>query len=317
MNESPFVSIILPTYNRAKLLPAAIESVLQQTYSDWELLIWNDGSQDNTEEIIKHYTDTRICTFSAENHGMSYALNQAMKHSKGRYVAFLDDDDTWPENKLSLQLKMLETFPEIDMVFGNYLNFNNETDKKLFGFDQTSHAMVVLNKKQLNSQEYIITGYFLKAVAIDNFIAFDSVLIRRNVLEELGEFNEGLLNAMDFEYWWRFGLAYKTAAYTETVALNRNKYPLSLSSNNLKTIQNQILALDSCAKLSGEKKQEETKKFLKPSYRNACQKRIKLFGLMGEKKKASIAFIESLKYGFQPGSLKLLISALITLKSEI
>lgn len=113
------VSIIVPTYNREKLLPRAVESVLRQTYQDWELLVVDDGSTDNTKEIIKKYCDKdcRIHYFHKENGGQGSARNLGIRNAQGTYVAFLDSDDEWLPEKLQEQVSVLEQHGEYDFCY--------------------------------------------------------------------------------------------------------------------------------------------------------------------------------------------------------
>lgn len=97
----PFFSIILPTYNRAHFLPKAIESVLAQTFDDWELVIVDDGSTDNTKEVVVSYKDPRIIYIYQENQERSAARNNGIIHAKGEYICFLDSDDYYLPEKLS------------------------------------------------------------------------------------------------------------------------------------------------------------------------------------------------------------------------
>lgn len=305
------VSIILPTYNRAHLLPRAIKSVLEQDYQDWELIIWDDGSTDNTKSIVQSFGDKRIKYFFDKNHGMSYALNQGIDKTIGENIAFLDDDDVWKESKLSLQVGMLTNFPEIDLVFGNFANCNHESGETRLAFSQNTDAIRPLTTKNIAEHEYLITGNFLKAIMLDNFIAFDTAMIRRSMLHKIGKFNEELRNAMDLEYWWRFGLLGGIPAYTETIVMVRNKYPHSLSGHNLITYQNHIKALDICTSEAIAAGQPELTDFLKPQYRNAWQNMITACAMENDKKGMVAAFKQSLKYGFRPGSLRLLIQGLL------
>ena len=134
MTEPELVSIILPTYNRAELLPRAVNSVLNQTYQAWELLIWDDGSSDDTEDVIATFKDPRVRAFTEPNHGMSYALNQALKQARGGLIAFLDDDDEWQADKLDRQVSFLRENPEVSLVFGNFRNINHGNNQQGFGF---------------------------------------------------------------------------------------------------------------------------------------------------------------------------------------
>lgn len=107
----PLVSIVMPAYNASKFISESIESVLKQTYKNWELIIVNDCSKDNTEEIIKFYSnnDSRIKYYNQKtNLGISEARNKAIIEAKGEYIAFLDSDDLWKKRKLEEQIKFME-----------------------------------------------------------------------------------------------------------------------------------------------------------------------------------------------------------------
>lgn len=111
MKEKPIISIITPAYNAAAYISAAIESVLAQTFSDWELIIVDDCSQDETASIVKTYVqkDERIQLLPLhENSGSAVARNTAMDHARGRYLAFLDSDDLWLPEKLATQLQFMQ-----------------------------------------------------------------------------------------------------------------------------------------------------------------------------------------------------------------
>ncbi|MFH1657314.1 MAG: glycosyltransferase family 2 protein [bacterium] len=108
---NPKVSVIIPTYNREKLLPRAIQSVLSQTYSNWELIVVDDGSTDNTKEIMEEFQrkDKRIKYIWQENFGgVSKPINTGLKASQGDYIALLEDDDEWLPEKLERQLEIFQ-----------------------------------------------------------------------------------------------------------------------------------------------------------------------------------------------------------------
>ncbi len=122
MNES--VSIIMPAYNAGKYISEAIQSVLNQNYIHWELLIVNDGSIDDTQSIIDQFLDPRIIKFEQTNLGVSAARNIGLKHMTGDYFCFLDGDDILPIDSLRERVKVLSLYPSIDFVDGkvNYIN---------------------------------------------------------------------------------------------------------------------------------------------------------------------------------------------------
>ena len=107
MNEE-LVSIIMPNYNCGKFIKATIESVLAQTYSNWEILFMDDCSTDNSLEIVKSFQDERIHIFKNEkNSGAAVSRNKALREARGKWIAFLDSDDLWEKEKLSKQIAML------------------------------------------------------------------------------------------------------------------------------------------------------------------------------------------------------------------
>ena len=309
----PLVSIILPTYNRANLIPDAINSILAQTYQNWELIIWIDGSTDNTREVLSSYDDHRIKIFSDKNHGMSYALNNAVKASRSEYIAFLDDDDQWTDNKLSHQMTTLLNSPEIDLIFGNFCNINKANGKVGLGFEQNAIAMRYLKYKKVQNNSFLITDNFLKSISINNFIAFDSVIIRKKVIEKVGSFNESLRNGQDFEYWWRLAILGARFAYTTEVVLNRIKYPYSLSSSSLEAITNRISSLDSCLEITKANHRVDLIPYLHHPYRNAWQNLVIAYSKSGNLKMVLKAFFQSMRHGLSLGSFKLLLYVLVKL----
>ncbi|MEA5512660.1 glycosyltransferase family A protein [Nodularia sp. UHCC 0506] len=118
-NINPMVTVIIPAYNAAEFLPATITSVQQQTFSDWELLIINDGSTDDTVAVIRQYqeTDHRIHLIEQINQGVSTARNLGIAKSKGEIIAFLDADDQWLPDKLQQHLQQFQSHPQLGVSF--------------------------------------------------------------------------------------------------------------------------------------------------------------------------------------------------------
>ena len=130
MNEQPLVSIIMNCYNGETYLQESINSVLSQTYKNWELVFWDNKSQDKSAEIFKGYEDKRFKYFYANKHTTLYkARNLAIKESRGDFIAFLDTDDLWDENKLELQMCYFNNL-EVGVVFSNFWLFKNNNKKK-------------------------------------------------------------------------------------------------------------------------------------------------------------------------------------------
>ncbi|HEU4575151.1 MAG TPA: glycosyltransferase family 2 protein [Chitinophagaceae bacterium] len=114
----PLVSIIMPTYNAAAYISAAIDSVIRQTYTNWELLIIDDGSTDETKTIVFGYHDIRIRYYYQENSGVSVARNKGLAEMKGDFFCFLDADDSFPENGIFCRVQKFDNNPQIDFVDG-------------------------------------------------------------------------------------------------------------------------------------------------------------------------------------------------------
>ena len=108
----------MPAYNAGKYIEESIFSVVNQSLKEWELIIINDGSSDNTEDIIKSFDDERIVLISQKNAGVSSARNEGLKKVQGKYVTFLDADDTFPKDSLKDRFEYIEKNPEIDLVDG-------------------------------------------------------------------------------------------------------------------------------------------------------------------------------------------------------
>ena len=316
MPTRPAISIILPTYNRAALLPRAIQSVIDQTYPHWELIIWDDGSTDDTAGVVKAFNDNRIRYYHDTNHGAAYARNHALEQASAEIIAFLDSDDTWQPEKLAIQMAALQKYPQIELMFSDFLNCNLEKKLEREAFEENQNAIKLLQTRQLDEHIHLITSRLLDALAYENMIATDTVVIRRSVIQNYGVFNEELRNSEDFELWWRLGLAGVCMAYDTRLLLNRYKPAGSLSSASLLSHQNRIKALDACKEhaLAAGKTAEAHR--LRKQYRNTWHNLVTAYSVEKQPGKMLNAFIQSLKYGFRPGSVRLLIHGCLRLMAK-
>ncbi len=115
----PLVSVIMPVYNAEKYIFEAVNSVIEQTYTNWELVLINDGSSDLSINIIKEFKDSRIRLYeNRENMGIAYSRNRAIDLSRGKYIAIMDNDDISLPNRLKIQVEYLENHEEIDVLSG-------------------------------------------------------------------------------------------------------------------------------------------------------------------------------------------------------
>lgn len=164
----PFFSIVVPTYNRAHLIAKAIDSVMAQTYAEWELLIVDDGSKDNTREVVTAYTDPRVKYIYQQNAERSAARNNGIKQALGTYICFLDSDDYYLPNRLQLLYQELEkrNFP----VAAFYTGLVFDVDGALSNFEQPLAETATLDyiaTSTIHSQQACIHATILKQFNYD------------------------------------------------------------------------------------------------------------------------------------------------------
>ena len=182
------VSIIMPTFNSSRWVTDSIQSVLEQSYKKWELIIIDDGSTDNTLDVINHFLlDKRITLTIQANLGPAEARNHGISKAVGKYLAFLDSDDLWNPNKLELQLRYLASKEECDMVHTNY-NYFYENLSNSKPFKQTEWFSHWPEKERL--------------LICDN-IGTLTVLVKKNIVENLGGFNKEFIGTEDWDLWIR------------------------------------------------------------------------------------------------------------------
>lgn len=190
----PVVSIIIPVYNCRKFIAEALESVIQQTFRDFEALIVDDGSTDDLRVIADHYVkmDSRIKYLYQLNRGVSAARNSGFKYSSGKFIAFLDSDDVWLKNNIELKLRKLE-----EGVFGlvhSDAELINESSDRIHGVLQGREGDLL--EGLLSWEDTQIPGP-------------SSILMRRAVIEEVGPFDENLSTAADLDLFIRVAARYK------------------------------------------------------------------------------------------------------------
>ena len=126
---TPLISIIMATYNRAAYIGEALDSIKRQSFQDYEILVVDDGSTDNTKEILEKYEGIR-CIY-LEHVGIAGARNTAVKDAKGKWIAFLDSDDLWKEDKLQMQVEYLRYHPDCRIVYSEFSNFTDIPEEQL------------------------------------------------------------------------------------------------------------------------------------------------------------------------------------------
>ncbi len=192
MKKEPTISIITASYNHAAFIGEAIESVQQQDYDSWELLIADDSSTDQTLEVLASYTDdVRIKVFPFKINREYHMRNFAARHACGDYIAFLNSDDIFLPGKLRKQVEHLKKNPQVAAVF-THVKGIDESSKRLPG----CHLEKVFTVKNRPRHEWL-RHFFVSG----NCLCISSVLIRRNSFEEIGTFNPLLIQIADMDLW--------------------------------------------------------------------------------------------------------------------
>lgn len=180
------VSIIIPTYNSAKTIESTIASIQQQSFTDWELIIIDDGSPDNTVDVIKNIDEPRIKLFVYENGGVGTARNRGIAQAQGEFIAFLDADNLWTQDKLALQVEALNNHPQAKVAY-SWTSFIDEKGKLLFSGAALSY--------QGNIYEYLLLTNFL--------LSGSNILVHRDVLPVVEGFKPDMPYAADWDFYLR------------------------------------------------------------------------------------------------------------------
>ncbi|MGV8049471.1 MAG: glycosyltransferase family 2 protein [Anaerolineaceae bacterium] len=197
----PQVSVIIPSYNHEAFIEECIESVLQQTFQDFEIIITDDGSKDGTVAKIERFTDPRIKLFRhSENKGACVAANNCMKHSQGQYLANLSSDDVWMPEKLEVQVDYLDSHNEIAAVFGKVVWIDEDSDPIVDPEFPYQHVFDVHNRSRYEWLNHFFYG--------GNCLCHPCSLIRRKCYDEVGWYNPTMANLPDFDLWVRICLKY-------------------------------------------------------------------------------------------------------------
>lgn len=184
----PFFSIVLPTYNRAHMLSKAVESVISQTFTDWELILVDDGSSDNTKELVDSFADSRIRYLYQTNQERSVARNNGINHAEGEYICFLDSDDYFLEDKLNKIYGQISVSSEKVVWYDGLITEKNGH----------CHQMPFpTSKNNVNILEFVVTNNL-----------FSQQICGHNLVFKKFKFNPSLRIGEDMELWFRIANEY-------------------------------------------------------------------------------------------------------------
>ena len=194
--NSPTVSIVMSSYNGEKYIKDTIESVIAQTYRDWEFIIYDDCSTDNTREIIQSFKDKRIKTYFPDTHEhMVVGFNYGITHSTGAYIARIDNDDTWEPEKLQKQVDFFQSHPEFGACF-TLVTMKDETGKVLT--EKDSARVSWFNTRNKSQAEWLRFFYFKGSC-----LCHTSVMMTRKAIERVGLYNLAYIQLQDYDLWVR------------------------------------------------------------------------------------------------------------------
>jgi len=255
----PLISIILPTYNRAYSLPASLDSVFAQTYKNWELILIDDGSTDDTVALLEQLSDPRIVYIHQENQGVSAARNLGISQCKGEYIALLDSDDEWMPKKLITQLRYMQ-----------------EQDYEIC---QTDEIWIRKGKRVNQPAKYAKPeGWFFEASLNMCLISPSCTMFSRAAWEHIGPFDVDMPSCEDYDMWLRACLIYPIGLVSEKLTVKHGGRDDQLSNcvpcADLYRIRALVKILQ-CGKLDAD---QEAKAFAELEtkvriYKQGCEKR--------------------------------------------
>jgi glycosyltransferase involved in cell wall biosynthesis len=226
----PKVSVIIPSYNHGQYISEAIHSVLDQTMQDFEIIVVDDGSTDNTAAVLQTFQDQIRYVRRRTPSGPGAAKNCGIRLSEADYIATLDADDIWFPQKLDAQVQLMDARPEVGLCFANVYNFdtNSRQTWPQSGFDLLSPH----------------SGHVLGQLLCQNFIPSQSVMIRRKCLARVGLFDESLRIGEDWHLWLRLAAAYRVDYLNMPVA-GRRLHNANLTRDEPLKLLNSLLIVES------------------------------------------------------------------------
>lgn len=241
-----YFSVVIPLYNKEKYIQNTLESVLKQTFVDFEIIIVNDGSTDTSEAIVKQFTDNRIRYYKTENQGAADARNFGIDKASADYIAFIDADDLWFENHLETLKNLIEKYPNSGIYASRYqLIFKNKSVFIPSYFEISSDYMGPIEDYFLSSLYYAVASSI-------------SIVIPKNVFIKIGGFKNFITSGQDIDMWARIALKYPVVIGNEITASYLHYVDDSLSKTSI--LKKKIIRFEDYSEF--EKTNSSLKKYL-------------------------------------------------------
>lgn len=203
------ISIVIPLYNKEKQIRTTLQSVFRQTFSDYEIVIVDDGSTDGSCEEVHKVNDSRIRLIHQQNAGVSVARNKGIAEARGEYVAFLDADDEWKPDYLATQMALVEKYPQCSVFAVNY-EFRNEKGETI---------PTIIHKLSFSGMDGVLTNYFEVASCSHPPLWTSAVMVRKDAIQSIGGFPVGVKSGEDLLTWARLACRYEMAYCTTPLAV--------------------------------------------------------------------------------------------------
>jgi glycosyltransferase involved in cell wall biosynthesis len=220
--NATLISIVMPTYNRAKLIADTIGSILLQTYSNWELIIVDDGSDDGTDKVVKSLKDPRIFYHRLPHgHGMIDRLrNYGIRQSNGEFIVLADSDDLWNVNRLAIQFDLMKKYSQASYSFTHAYEFDNKN----------TWSVDTVFIKRNSDMDNVYVGRLFLLMLEGNYTAYPTVMFKREVINVIGYMDESLKSCHGYEYFLRLAANFEGIAINEKLMRIR-KHSESTSHN--------------------------------------------------------------------------------------
>lgn len=211
---SSLVSVIVPTFNGELYISETIDSILNQDYPCIEIIVIDDGSVDNTKNIIRSYGD-KLRFFSQDNAGVCSARNRGIREAKGAYICFMDHDDYWFPEKISIQIEAFHEHPEVGVVFSEFLRWYPDNDGSFPPPKELQESVAG------NEIDEALSGWIYHQLLLDCDVLTSAAMIRRDLFVECGCFDETLPYSEDWDLWLRFSNRFQFIKLRRTTTLYR------------------------------------------------------------------------------------------------
>jgi glycosyltransferase involved in cell wall biosynthesis len=276
------ISIVIPLYNKAKQIENTLRSVFSQTFQDYEIVIVNDGSTDDSVEIVAKIADNRIRIITQKNQGVSAARNRGIQESKSNLIAFLDADDEWKPEYLQTQYELFRKYPECSVFACSY-----ELKDSAGNIKKT-----ILNKIVFQGKADILSNYFEVAACSHPPLWTSAVIVKKSAVLSVGGFPEGIKSGEDLLTWAKLAVKYKIAFHRDSLAFFY--YPENLKYREPRlNIYEDVVHLELLKLWNENGKRNDIEKYIA----RWNEMRVSVFIQNGNRIKAFIPLFRSVRYG--------------------